>query len=296
MKTRDVSETYPGVTNALKKTKEQVENIKLNDAIVTRFFNQFGFDFSPLFPEQFYIIPTDVFIKFPNTNEYTFGRAIPFYGAVIINNEVTKNPLWFASVIRHEIIHMRGVMLYRKYLREGFGVGKKMKGLNEMFVEFTTNALNREFLNRSAFPEERIKYEENIDELVHNEKRLKKFLGTDVYSHLSFWPKSEVDQVAALFIEYFDDSGDPVMSGYHHLVDFFLYFMEEMGKNLNMSVKSDIYPTFVKTYLTGNLLPLGRMIEKTFGKGAFHLLSTMTPQDEWNIESFYAKIKRNQKK
>ena len=296
MEIRDLSETYPNVIEtALTKTREQVNVIRLNDTMVTWLFNQFGFDFSPLFPEQFYIVPTHIFRKLPNTNKCTVSRAIPYYGAVIIDARITDNPINFASVIRHEIIHLRGIMLYRKYLREGFGVGKKFRGLNEMFTEFTTAALNMEFLKNSTLLEEKKRYEKGIDKFSLNEESLREFLGADIYSFLLSWPEIERRKIITFFVHDFDNDGNPVTFGYDHLVKFFFCLLEEIEKNLNISIVSGIFPVFVRAYITGNLLPLGRMIEDSFGKGAFRLLGTMTSEDRWSVQSLYERMKNSHK-
>jgi len=41
-----------------------------------------------------------------------------------------------------------------------------------------------------------------------------------------------------------------------------------------------VYKVFLKAHFTGRLLPIGRLIEKTFGEGSFRLLGNMDTDDE----------------
>ena len=291
---RNFSEEHPHVIETeLAKTQKQIDIIRLNDAIVTGFFNHFGFDFPPLFPEQVYIVPTRTFKKLKLRGISPVGHAIPYYGTITIDSKITNDPRHLGSVVRHEIIHLRGVMLYRPHFRQGFAIGEKFRGLTEMFVEFVTHSLHIEFLNEyPPFSKEREKYWEHIEKTMLDEKMLENSLGTNMYSTPLSKPGPERERITTLFIESSDEEGVPIMSGYHHLLNFFFCFLEEMGRKLEVLAISGIFPTFVKAYITGNLLPLGKMIEASFGRGAFRLLSTINPQDEWDIESFYRKLKK----
>jgi len=63
------------------------------------------------------------------------------------------------------------------------------------------------------------------------------------------------------------------------------YVCEEIKKQYPEQFKdaSEVYKLFLKAHFTGQLLPIARLMEKTFGEGSFRLLGNMETSNESGI-------------
>ena len=193
--------------------------------------------------------------------------------AVFMKDDPNRSPLWFANRLAHEIIHFHA---FQSLVASPEGSALSLQGL-------------RRFGFRVVKRGGEIVYFRHVDEALTEE--LAKRFGKKFFAKLPAL-REDLEQLKRLIAIKLKE--DPIMAGqdfaYSELVEEKGYLQaalvpyaypaerEELkeliadlyGENKNkFKSAEEVFELFARTAMTGRLLPAARLIEDTFGKGAF---------------------------
>ncbi len=249
-----------------------------------------------------YNIPVNNFHIFPpeTYNKATAGgRAATFFKkqGAIFNAEIFRdNPVLFGSVVLHEILHLKAhfsieVQEEEKEeisvtpYRQGVSVNALQKhgchgkyhqhftGLHEAIVAEAQKRLTEKLINQPELSEEK----KWLTSIEAKEKKKKISKEKNISEDDIIWVNKEDDKWEAI--------------AYLRARNVLNYVCSEIQKQFPDKYESmdDVYMIFLKAHFTGQLMPIARLVEKTFGKGSFRLLGNMDDNSEsgvLHLESF----------
>ena len=214
--------------------------------------------------------------------------------AIIFNAQYFRNnPMYFGAAALHESLHLKAhfsmevqeeddkvnITPYREGVavralqRDGYH-GKyhlHFAGLHEGIVSETEKRLLPKLLNRPELTKER-------EWLMSDEaKEMRKKL-------------VEIKEISEDDIIWVGKKGedDWEMVTYISQREVLNYMFTEIQKQFPSEYQSvdDVYKIFLNAHFTGQLLPLARLVEKTFGEGSFRLLGNMDTSKQGGVLHF----------
>jgi len=224
-------------------------------------------------PANIHFIPREVFAQALGEHESGSGATYIAEQAIAINaDESRQNAVWDNEIILHEMIHLKGYSAFevdaegkRRIFRSGLGVGdspKKRKGgensgifhwLNEAIVtEITTENLAKLINSNAQLTKER--------EWLQSEKSEK--LKEKIAGQLKIDPEEFL---------WLDEKGG-ITHPYRAEREVLDYIIEAISQDQEFQ-PDEVRDKFFKVHFTGHLLEIAHLIEKTFGKSSFEVLS-----------------------
>ena len=231
--------------------------------------------------ENYHIIPPELYKKVAGDS----GNATTFntkQGIIFDALEFRDNPVHFGAVVLHESLHLKahfsmevqegGDKVSKTPYREGVTVrasqsyghhGKyhqHFDGLHEGIVAETEKRLLAKLLDHPELAKEK-------GWLISDEaKEMRKKLAQ----------KKEIPEDDIVWVGKKGENDWETVS-YLRQRDVLNYVCAEIQKQFPDEYQSadDVYKTFLNAHFTGRLLPLARLVEKTFGEGSFRLLGNM---------------------
>lgn len=231
--------------------------------------------------DNFHIIPPELYKKAAGRG----GTATAFntkQGIIFDAQHFRDNPVYFGAVAIHELLHLKahlsmevqeeGDKVKKTPYREGVTVhalqgyghhGKyhqHFEGLHEGIVAETEKRLLAKLLDRPELAKEK-------EWLMSDEaKEMKKEL-----AERKEIPEDDIVWVGKKGKNDWETVSYPLQR------DVLNYVCTEIQKQFPDEYQSadDVYKTFLNAHFTGRLLPLARIVEKTFGEGSFRLLGNM---------------------
>ena len=239
--------------------------------------------------ENYHIIPPELYKKAASEN----GTAATFnkeQGIIFDAQHFRDNPVNFGAVALHETLHLKAHFsvevgkenekVSKTPYREGVSVralqsyghhGKyheHFRGLHEAIVAETEKKLLAKLLDLPELAKEKewLMSDEakELREKLAGKKEIPKDdiiwvgkKGKDDWETISYLQQREVlNYVCAEIQEQFPDQ-------YQNT--------------------DDVFKEFLKAYFTGQLLPIARLVEKTFGEGSFRLLGNMDTESKSGV-------------
>lgn len=231
--------------------------------------------------DNFHIVPPELYKKATGGG----GTATTFnakQGIIFDAQHFRDNPVNFGAVALHESLHLKahfsvevqeeGGKTEKTNYREGvtiralqsYGLHGKyhhhFEGLHEGIVAETEKRLLGKLLDRPELAKEK-------EWLTSDEaKEMRKKLAVE----------KEIPEDDIIWIgKKGKDDWETV--SYLRQRDVLNYVCAEIQKQFPDEYQSadDVYKTFLNAHFTGRLLPLARIVEKTFGEGSFRLLGNM---------------------
>ena len=231
--------------------------------------------------ENYHIIPPELYKKVAGDS----GNATTFntkQGIIFDALEFRDNPVHFGAIVLHESMHLKahfsmevqeeGDKVSKTPYREGVTVrasqsyghhGKyhqHFDGLHEGIVAETEKRLLAKLLDHPELAKEK-------GWLISDEaKEMRKKLAQ----------KKEIPEDDIIWVGKKGENDWETVS-YLRQRDVLNYVCAEIQKQFPDEYQSadDVYKTFLNAHFTGRLLPLARLVEKTFGEGSFRLLGNM---------------------
>lgn len=274
-----------------KKTACENEVVFLANEILNKFIGRYGVDTFDIPERNIHILPPEVY------NEAGFGRTSSFavhYAKkqlIAVNKASMENVILSAKMILHEMIHLKGFVSFdiaentkdtkeedsKKYVHaqrrvglmvyEGYKKSDKdefyesFRGLNEAVVSELEQKLGRTLLESAKS----LEIEEELKRQTSPEiQELKK-----KYAKERSIPINE--------IEWVNDKERRGTASYRQQRKVLHYLVEEIAGETQMQ-QDDVFELFFKAHFTGNILPIARIIEKTFGDGMFRALGMMNDE------------------
>ncbi|MDP3988846.1 MAG: hypothetical protein Q8P93_01275 [bacterium] len=263
------------------KSKKELALINFANEETSRLMQEAGIEPYDVPAENYHIIPSELYKKAAgdsgtattfNTKQWIFFDAQHF----------RDNPVNFGAVALHESLHLKahfsmevqeeGDKVSKTPYREGVTVralqsygyhGKyhqHFAGLHEGIVAETEKKLLGKLLDRPELAKEK-------EWLASDEaKEMRKKLAE----------KEEIPEDDIVWVGKKGENDWETLS-YLRQRDVLNYVCDEIQKQFPDEYQSedDVYKIFLNAHFTGRLLPLARLVEKTFGEGSFRLLGNM---------------------
>ena len=260
----EFAEDFPLVAEReIEKSDEQISLICLVGDLVEEFAQSVtGNEYASVPLDNFYIVPNDVFLSLRAGSSDSRGICYPYYKSIVLHEDCVQNTLDFVSVVTHEVLHTYARVFERPHYRVGLQVRDTFEGLTEGVICYIEMMLHPHLLRSPLLSVERCRFKKLLDGLPEDER-------------------SED-------INFFDITGDPVFFGYNDLAEFLHQISLEIKDALGIENVRDVLYVFFEAHFTGFLLPLARIVDKTFGKGAFRVLGDMDKDEDWGFETFTA--------
>lgn len=286
--------------NEKEKTTEEKQIIERVNSSMYDFLSQYGIDPIKVPLKNIHILDKTKITKeeFDKIKE-KFGTENGFYAAstqsIIILKDYYSNKLSFTNTLVHEILHLQGFYSYQKSKKEAADVIlEKEDDLANMnirrsgFSIGTTDGKRLLFhnLNESVITELQIRFEKKyMKRWSEFEEDIRK---RDIYIE-------EVSKRDNVPIELLEKTIAGVKGDESSGYKFFSYpyhnerrkldsLIDELyEKNTNdFNSKEEVFQLFAKATMTGRIMTVARLIEKTFGKGSFRFVGEQS-SDKKNI-------------
>lgn len=263
------------------KSEKEIALISFANQETSRLMQEAGIEPYDIPVDNFHIVPPELYKKATGGG----GTATTFSIKQIMVFDAQyfrDNPVCFGAVALHEALHLKAHFsleveevddkVIKTPYREGTIVqasqshrnhGKYHKhfaGLNESIVAETEKRLLGKLIDRPELTEER-------EWLTSNEaKEIKKRLAEE----------REIPEDDIVWVGKKGKDDWEVVS-YPKQREVLNYVCGEVQKQFPDEYQSadEVYKVFLQAHFTGRLLPIARIVEKTFGEGSFRLLGNM---------------------
>ena len=271
------------------KSEKELALINFANEETSRLMQEAGIEPYDIPAENYHIIPPELYKKVAGDD----GIAVTFntrQGMFFNAEHFRDNSINFGIAALHESLHLKAHLsmeiqeesdkvsetLYRegvtiRALQSHFYHGKDHQhfaGLNEAIVAETEKRLLAKLLDHPELTAE------------------KKWLMSDEAKEMKrkLVEKIEIPEDDIIWIgKKGNDDWEAV--SYPRQRDVLSYVCAEIQKQFPNEYQSadDLYKIFLKAHFTGQLLPLGRLVEKTFGEESFRLLGNMDTDSESGV-------------
>ncbi|MDD4804254.1 MAG: hypothetical protein PHN69_03695 [Candidatus Pacebacteria bacterium] len=283
-------ETNPPDLKEKEKTPEQLEIINRINHEMQEFLAQYGVKAIEILPDNIHILDRSKFTeeelkKIQEKNKTELGFYSATRQSVMIIMDYNASRLSFLQTLIHEIMHLQGFYSFQKSNRESANLTLKRDNqtafMNVRRVGFSVGLKDGKKLlfdkiNESMTTELAIRFEEmfmvNWPELEDEIKTRDEYI-----KHVS-----ERDNINIELVRHTVAGIKKNESGEYR---FLTHTYHDERKQLNLLInnlfdknkddfetKEQIFTLFANATINGNLLPIARLIEKTFGKGSFRTL------------------------
>jgi hypothetical protein len=220
----------------------------------------------------------------------TIATTVPKYQAVTFDAlYVRQNNVCFGNVIFHELMHLKSHFALevgkprvdekepkKTEFRGGLGIKAAQKiishgkyhehfrGLNEALISSREKSFYEEMMKLPLFEKER-------DWLLSSKvQEIKKKIAKE----------DGVSEKDILWVR--PDSKDYEIISYPRQRAVLSFITKEIQKEFSEKYKSsdEVSSEFLKSFFTGRLLPVARLVERTFGEGSFEVLGMMGADQE----------------
>lgn len=272
------------------KTPEQLEMIERINSGMKDFLSQYSIEAIEIPSENVHVLDKTKFTE-PELKKFQeqVGTEYGFYSgleqSMVIMKDYEESKLSFIQTLVHEMLHLQGFYSYQKSSPETADITlRKMNELASMnirrsgFSIGTANGKRLLFhkLNESVITELAIRFEKNHmtrwpeleGELKIRDEIVRQIADRE---HIS---TEEVGQTIA-GIKGSESTGYKYVTyTYHEERKRFNFLIDELYNRNKDSFESreQVFILFATATLTGRLLSIARLIEKTFGKGSFKML------------------------
>lgn len=287
---REMFEGQSSDSKEKEKTAEQLELISRINKEMKKFLIQYGAEAIEIPAENIHVIDKTKYSEEKLIAIYKkMGTEDGFYlgslRGIGILRDYEKNKLAFMQTVVHEMLHLQGFYSYQKSEKEfadsTMKIGDEHSSMNMRRSGFSIGTKDKKEwlfnkLNESIITELQIRFE---------------------MAHMTDWPELERemrrrDAHAKYVSERDNKSIDSVRRSIAHIQEestsvyksfTYPYFNERKEFNFmvdeifnknpsDFESREDVFNVFARATITGRLLPVARLIEKTFGKGSFRIV------------------------
>lgn len=260
----------------VKKTAEQKELIAFISQKLPEFVKRYGGDPLVISEDKIHILP----------DKYFSGQARAFYHLtkqnIYIRNVSDRPLIDFAKSLVHEELHWNSFQSIQfgekeeKMRRAGFKIVKGQesesayfKSMNEAVIEELTKRFCNEFFKQAPVLKEEV---EKLEAVKRHRAEIASQSNIDP-AVMDEWLK-EAAYVAPASAE--ENAEEAIIHRYAYVkerreLNQLIAELYENNKN-DFQSEEEVFILFAKAVLNGRLLPVARLVEKTFGKGAFRKL------------------------
>lgn len=283
--------------NEVTKTQEQEALFVSIDQYISRLMRDLGVEPFEYPAHNIFIVRKDKYSQI-STN----GTGLADMGAQRIFLKERGHNYQLASALFHEMLHIKGKVVVQllssqedsekvdsHIIRAGLGVMSPYKkvergevksdylvGIEEAIVARQQGIFNQVIRDWDDFSDVREKFQSD-----DGKTELKKIEeATGIASENVIWFNNEKKTFDSL--------------GYILQREVLDYVCEEISIQLGISF-DDVHKEFLKSHFTGHLIRLAKMVEQTFGSGAFRILASMPAQDDGKVQEVFEELKNRRK-
>ena len=272
------------------KSEKEIALINFANKETSQFMQEAGMEPYDIPFENYHIVPNELYKKIKGAS----GSATTFFmkqGIIFDAQYFRDNPVNFGTTAIHETLHLKahfsievqekeGGKINKTLYREGVSVQalqghdgyyekyhEHFEGLHEGIVAETEKKLLTKFFNIPQLQKEKewlmSEKAKNLKEKLAKEKKIS---------------EDDIIWVGA-------KENDWTIVSYIQQRNVLNYVCAEIQKQFPNQYQStdDIYKIFLNAHFTGKLLPLARIVEKTFGEGSFRILGNMGTDEESGV-------------
>jgi len=254
-----------------KKTSTEVAIINLANQYTNEIRNKYGLSDFDIPAKNIHVIKKD---KWPRENEDALYNSMM---QAVALEENSANIVFMKKVV-HEMLHFKSynamqvlngdeseVSEYRSGLTVSTRSGEEMyfRNLNEAVIEEMTMHILRKVINDKLFVDEIRKTSEIMG--ANSEARMNN--GEYLFDDNTFYAEMK-DGVNEIRAESFTKKKERKI--FNILIEKLLDRNDEIFKS-----KQEVFEMFAKAMMTGNILPVGKLIDRTFGRGVFRRIGEL---------------------
>lgn len=275
------------------KTSQEKELIFAADNELNDLMEKLGVPFFDIPLKNIHILPPELYKKADKiAGDY---NAITNYQerTILINAKVFKSdPLYFGSVIFHEMFHLKGYFaleVEKAEKKDAETVGLFRAGLS-VFSAIKKDKENKEHehfrgLEEAVTTEMEKRYFKKLIEhpvLKEEKKQLENEEAKELKEKISQKVNMPIDEIIS-----FDDEFYTKFSYFwqRKVLNLLVSKIYENNKEKFASPDEVLLDVFVKAHFTGQMLPMARLIKESFDKTTFEILGMMTDEDESAIKT-----------
>ncbi len=282
------------------KSPEQISILNFINEETNRLMVELDIEPFDVPPKNFYILPDAELKELTDSKSAAYGSANQ---AVVMTYRLRTSLLRFALVSYHEMIHFKAKQIsevYKnedkikdQYFRQGvraYSTRKKdeednrhdhFTGLGEAIVGKQEKLFLSRLLDLPELAQEKARQNTEQYKLVRKEIAEKEKL-----------PEDEIYWIDPL------DNKNWNSFGYYYLRRVLEYVCEEIIKEFSDKYedKEAVFREFLKANFDGNLLTIGRLVEKTFGEGSFRDLGDMKAEGNQTANLVLEKLRKMRRK
>lgn len=283
-------ETNSSDSKEKEKTSEQQELIERINNEMRNFLVEYGVEAVEISPDNVHILDKTKFTEEELKKiQKQFGTENGFYSAlkqgVAIMKDYDVGKLSFLQTMAHEMLHLQGFYSYQKSEQEAADLTLRNEGVAAImnirrsgFSIGTKDGKRLLFhkLNESVITELEIRFEKTYmaewPELATELKARDEYI--DQVAQRDNVPVERVRQTVASVKSNESTGYKWVSYPYHEERQHFNSLVDELyEKNKDdFELREDVFKLFAEATMVGRLLPVARLIEKTFGKGSFRMI------------------------
>ena len=287
------------------KSPEELALISLANQETNKLRAEFGLEPYEIPPENYHIVPDELYKKaHPDGN----GNAVCLFNRQALLFKASRfrnNNFYFGSVAFHETLHIKGYFslevekhgekTIETSYRTGISVASSQKknsigehhshfdGLHEGIVSEQQRRFNETMLNTSMMQKEKDRlgsdHAQEIKRVISDRR------GIPIEDIM--WVGNNQNEYETL--------------GYPKQREVLLCICREISRIYpdEYPIPNDVYREFLRAHLTGKLLTIARLVNKTFGEDSFRLLGDMKTDREsviLTLELFNRKARLNRSK
>lgn len=277
-----------------KKTPLEEKIIEIGNLITNQLLKKAGQQEFDIPITDIHFLPKRIFgmVASENSNGETFLTE----QAIAINTDLSRDvPIWHAQVVLHEMVHLKGYSAFElgegeapKIHRSGlratttrknekrFGDFEMFRWLNEAVVTEIVKDYLPKFTSYSEPLDEDAKWMNSSEAEKIKEKRAEE-IGID---------KNEFFYVSK-------DGSMGVTQPYIEQRKIFRYIVEAISEDLGID-QAEVKEKFFNAHFNGSLAEIDHLIEGTFGKGSFEVLS-LTAMSEGEIPAMLKYLNKHRR-
>lgn len=264
--------------NEKQKDPYEIEAIRGANKITNEFLAEFGLTEFDIPEKNVHIIPPNLFREL-ESKPTTIALAMLEKQAIALNGDATRQPFMKLSTILHEMTHLKGFLSLEMHegesekLRRGgltvYTSPKKsrdgasfeaFRGMDESIVA----EIEKRYTPRLVRENPYLKGEQNR-QMSEESVALKQKIATEEGLDMS-----EIFLVNEEAKSYATFPYKPQRKVLNYIVDALYESGGEKFKTRDEAMK-----LFFKAHFTGNIVPVARLIEQSFGKGSFRIIGMM---------------------
>ncbi|MDE2001453.1 MAG: hypothetical protein KGI60_02715 [Patescibacteria group bacterium] len=286
-------------TKEREKTKEELVVIDLANDATNALRREYGMDDFDVPAKNVHIIPRK---KWPKEMAHELGSCLELDQAIIIREE-TQSRIQFLTTAIHELLHFKSYTALRmtggKEESGAVGIGRYRNGLStvsrdgaQVYFTALNEAITQE-LSKRLLEEVLVRERESplfAEEIQNTETVVRRYGGVRTSDGRRLIPPGTL-YAAPRSSKPVEDISDYLSRGGSVDVKALTYswqrrILVSLVKNIyqkhadQFKNESEVFDVFARAYMTGDLLPMGRLVEETYGKGSFKKLATLDLGDE----------------